>query len=309
MNAAAPEAAVPEMSAASLKPWMKRAPLLPEAGAAGMPLILVIAVICFLASLSLIGFLIVSKAAASWTADLRGSVTVQVRGVSQAEINEGAQATLEFLRGTDGVQEAVMTGREETLSMLSAYNIPESLPVPALIRVTLTDRGTERISEIAKGLGSAVPSARLDDHAAWYDSLARSARTLKGLALGVFLLILATVFSVVIFATRAGLAANRDIVDVLHLVGATDMFIAKEMQRRFVILSLRGAVAGGAAAAIVVTGVALLLRQSNRTSYFIPEAGLPPDFFIWLLLVPLLTCLIAAWSTRSTVMATLKARL
>ena len=41
------------LSPSKLIPWLRRAPLLPEAGAAGKPLIIVIAVICFLASLSL----------------------------------------------------------------------------------------------------------------------------------------------------------------------------------------------------------------------------------------------------------------
>ena len=39
--------------------------------------------------------------------------------------------------------------------------------------------------------------------------------------------------AIVVFATRAALEANREIVAVLHLVGARDGFIARQVWGRF----------------------------------------------------------------------------
>lgn len=286
----------------------RKGPLLPEAGAAGAPLTMVIAVICFLASLALTGFFAVNNAANAWTSDLRGSVTVQITGQTTEEITVATEAALAFLRGSEGVVAATRLTDSETREMLQAYRLPDGLPVPSIIALTVSKPLQRDISPLATSLGAAVPTAMIDDHAAWYDSLAASARTLKLLSLGIFILIISTVCTVIIFATRAGLAANREIVDVLHLVGATDMFIAKEVQRRFVLLGLRGALIGVAGAVLVVGGAVLVLRAADRTDHFMPAIPIDASMFIWVLLVPILTCLVSAWSARVTVVRTLKER-
>jgi cell division transport system permease protein len=76
------------------------------------------------------------------------------------------------------------------------------------------------------------------------------------LATGIALLALvlaATVLSVT-FATRGAMATNRPIVEVLHYVGATDSFIAKQFQRHFLVLGFKGGAIGGGAA-IVLFGI------------------------------------------------------
>ena len=71
------------------------------------------------------------------------------------------------------------------------------------------------------------------------------------------LMIAATALSVV-FATRGAMAGNREVVEVLHFVGAHDGFIAQEFQRHFLWLGLKGGIVGGGAAAAVL-GLAHLL--------------------------------------------------
>jgi len=100
-------------------PKAKRMPLLPEAGAAGAPLTAVIAVICFLAALALTGFFSVSKAARDWTADLRGSITIQVKGSDVGEIAANTETVMEFLQGTEGILSAESLSREEAASCWS----------------------------------------------------------------------------------------------------------------------------------------------------------------------------------------------
>jgi len=56
--------------------------------------------------------------------------------------------------------------------------------------------------------------------------------TVVAIAALIFVLIVAVMAVAVASATRAAVATNREIVEVLHLVGASDDFIAREFERR-----------------------------------------------------------------------------
>ncbi|MCI5044846.1 MAG: ABC transporter permease [Aquisalinus sp.] len=300
------------MSSDKLMPWLKRAPLLPEAGAAGTPLVAVIMVICFLASLALAGFFAVSEAANDWTSDLRGSVTVQIKGQDAITIASDTGKAMEFLRDTDGVISARALSREETVGLLQPWlgtsNLPASLPVPGLIEMEVTPALRQQLGDLAANLSVAAPGATIDDHSTWNDSLAASARTVQIFSFGVFALIMGAVCVVIIFATKAGLAANKEIVDVLHLVGATDRYIALEVQRRFLVLGLRGAMAGVVLAAVCILVLVMAFGSGIGAGYFLPDLSGGGGLFFYLLSVPLMTCLVAAWTARTTVLRTLAKR-
>ena len=95
-----------------------------------------------------------------------------------------------------------------------------------------------------KALAKETPSATLDDHHLWVERLGAMARTVVAAAALVFALIVVAMGIAVASATRAAVATNREIVEVLHIVGAADHYIATEFQRRFLALGLKGAVVG-----------------------------------------------------------------
>ena len=64
------------------------------------------------------------------------------------------------------------------------------------------------------------------------------------------LVLTATILSVT-FATSAAMATNRTVIEVLHLIGAKDSFIADHFQRHFLELGLKGGAAGGGAAILL----------------------------------------------------------
>ncbi|MHA7872548.1 MAG: cell division FtsX domain-containing protein, partial [Hyphococcus sp.] len=131
-------------------------------------------------------------------------------------------------------------------------------------------------------------------------------RSGQAFAFAVFLIVMAAACAISVFAARAGLAANHEIVSVLHLVGATDDFIAAEVQRRFFILGLRGAIAGLLAALLALGLAALALRSGVAADVFIPRFSLGGWLVLWLLTVPLATCLVTAVTARFTVLRALR---
>ena len=106
--------------------------------------------------------------------------------------------------------------------------------------------------------------ASLDDHALWLQRLSTAANAFVGIGIGLVLLVLVATGLAVTFATRGAMAGNREVVEVLHFVGADDDYIAKAFQRRFFGLGLRGG-AIGAGLAILAFVIAGLLARAARS--------------------------------------------
>jgi cell division transport system permease protein len=81
------------------------------------------------------------------------------------------------------------------------------------------------------------------------------------------LILVATALAIV-FATRGTMSTNREIVDVLHFIGASNRFIAGEFQGRFLLLGLKGGIVGGLAAIVffIVSGMAMSTVVPEQSS-------------------------------------------
>jgi cell division transport system permease protein len=123
------------------------------------------------------------------------------------------------------------------------------LPVPRMI-VVKREAGSFDADALRKALAKDVPSAIFDDHSQWLSRLNVMTRTVVAASIILFGLVLTAMLLAIAFATRGAMAGNREIIDVLHFVGAEDRFIAREFQRHFVRLGLRGGLIGAGAAAL-----------------------------------------------------------
>lgn len=284
-------------------------PLLPEAGAGGAPLTAVIAVISFLAVLAMAALLIINQAANNWTSALKSEITVQVKGVDEAEIAAGVSAALKVLNETEGVIDAAARPQDEVAALLDPWlgqgNAEAFLNIPAIIEVKASPALHDNLDLLRNRLAAAAPGASLDDHAVWHDRLATAARSGQALAFAVFLLVMLAACAISIFAARAGLAANHEIVSVLHLVGATDDFIAAEVQRRFFVLGLRGALLG-LAAALLALGLASIATRASGGDGFLPKFSFGGWLALWLFTVPIVTCFVTALTARLAVLRALR---
>ena len=286
-----------------------RAPLLPEAGSGGAPLTAVIAVISSLAALSLAAFIIIAVASNAWTAELRSSLTVQIKGVDAAEIDARLADATRILDQTPGVAEYRIIDSKEASKLLEPWlgkGNTQSLNVPALIELKMSSTSDAEISDLAAKFKEISPGIVLDDHGGWNDRLAGAARSGQALAFAVFALIMGAACAISIFAARAGLSANAEVVSLLHLVGATDDFIANEVQRRFTVIGLRGSVVGLLAALSLLSLFALATRAHGAEGFLLPGLSFGPGLAFPLLSVPIAICLVTAVAARLTVLRTLR---
>jgi cell division transport system permease protein len=228
-------------------------------------------------------------------------------GADAEEIAAATEAALGVLNSTDGVLEATAMPPQETAKLLEPWlgagNVGEYLNVPALIEVKVNDALRRDLSLLRTRLAAAAPGAVLDDHGGWHNRLSAAAGSGQLLAFSVFMLIMGAACAISIFAARAGLAANSEIVSILHLVGATDDFIANQVQRRFFVIGLRGSIAGLLLAILALGLVSLALRAGD--SEFLPSFGVGPGLIAILLAVPIALCLVTAMTARLTVLKAL----
>lgn len=289
--------------------------IIPRSAAPLRSLIAVMTVMCFLAVLAVGAMLLINRAVAQWASGLSSEVTVQLPQLSTRDMDADLAALSKLLEGTQGVQTVSVLERSEGEKLLIPWIGAEgldSLPIPRLLRVVVNDKAPPDFVKLDEALRASVPTARLDTHRRWEAELRRMASTLTLLSSLILGLISLSAVAMVVFAARAVLEANRNIVDVLHIAGADDDFIASAINQRFI---AAGALSGVLGLAGGVMTFFLLghwgAAQNNgvaaaaRGLFYLPQDN---DWrsMLWFLLVPLVAIVIALVTSRFTLMRMLR---
>lgn len=227
------------------------APIVPERSVAGRTLLLMITIMSFLSAVTLGGVVLVQKSAIAWSADVGREVTIQIRPVEGEVMETNLRTAVSLAESTPGVTSARALTIEESQALLepwlgSGLDLT-AIEIPRLVVVQLSDPTEADVEGLARNLQS-VNGASLDTHAAWRQQLNTMAGTVVISGLLVLILIGAATVLAIIFATRGAMATNREIVDVLHYIGASNKFIAGEFQGRFLSIGLQGGLLGVVAA-------------------------------------------------------------
>ncbi|MDP3658806.1 ABC transporter permease [Phenylobacterium sp.] len=278
----------------------KPAPFLPEADARDGALIFVVAVLSFLACLMALAFVSADRAAHGWAQQLVGEATVIVRPKGGESPDAAAARAAETLAGVPGVSEARALEREKAYDLIRPWlgdvTDLEDLPVPRLVTVELDRRNTPSAATLDQALKAQGLDGVVDDHSLWLKDITRAAWAARWLGGGVFLLIAGAAAAVIAFATRAGLTARRDVVEVLHLAGAEHALIAKLFQARFA----RIAAVGGTAGALTAAAVGATLRMAGGGEGLTPALPIAWSDLLVLLPCPVAAALVAALAARFT---------
>ena len=254
------------------------APILPRRNMAGAALSAVTLAMSFLACLALGGSLLADRAAERWLKRASSAMTVQIVDTRNQTAAEQLPAIMRVLETAAGVAEARVLTRNELVALLEPWlgagNVGDDLPVPLLVEIT-PDSTVPAADALAAELAAVAPGARLDTHGHWRATLAAAAGALRAAAVGVLALVAFATATVIVFATRAGLLANRDILDVLHQIGATDGFIARRFESHFVRVGTLAASGGFLAALGVFYALGGLIADARAPQFLLPLAAIP----------------------------------
>ena len=238
-----------------------------------------VAAMAFLAALALAGWVGAASLARHWQQGAGSALTVQVPRPREPAAQGGARLdrVLALLVGTPGIAAARALSDEELGELLRPWLGSGAerlaLPLPAVIAVRLADPDLA-LDRLARRLDEAVPGTLVESHGEWIRRLSVLARSLQACAGLALLLVAAVAAAVIAVATRAGLSARREAIEIVHGLGATDGYIAARFAGRAMLLAALGGVAGAVLALPVLLTLASLAAPLAGS---VPQAASPAD--------------------------------
>jgi cell division transport system permease protein len=261
----------------------------------------------FLAVFALALSLATGRLADRWGEELAQTATLRLPGQEGDSAAQVATA-LRILEQTPGVVEARALTPDENRALLEPWlgpDIPvESLPVPQLVAIAVAEDGSFDAAGLGARLEAELPGAVLDDHTRWREPLVQAAGRLRALGVVAILLIAAATGAMITLAAQAALAANAQVIRVLRLVGARDIYIARAFVRRFTLRAAWGAAAGTLAGLVAV----MLLPSADTAGGFLTGLGFQGWGWLLPLLIPPFAALTAYLATRAAAIRTLRAQ-
>jgi cell division transport system permease protein len=287
------------------------APIVPEGNLAGSALMFVIAIMTFLASLTIGAVSIVRDTASTWQSQISREATIQIRPAPDLDMDAALETARGIASAFPGVNDSRIVSPDDTKRLLEPWLGTdfdmESLPVPRLVIVTINPSAPPDFAKLRADVTAQIPGAAVDDHRNWVDRLVKMARTMVFLGVGVLGLVLAATSLAVVFATRGAMSGNGHIIEVLHFVGAEAKFIARQFRNRFLVNGMKGALAGGLAAILVFFLVSvwssfnLATPEGNQANALFGTFSIGKDGYLGVIAIIALVALITAETTRLTV--------
>ncbi|MEL7104278.1 MAG: FtsX-like permease family protein [Pseudomonadota bacterium] len=263
------------------------------------------AAMAFLAVFALAFAMSTGRLADRWDGALAQTATIRL-SAPQGQVDAQIEAALAILDQTPGVASARVMSQAEQADLLSPWFGPDLpldlLPVPRLIEITETEAGFDA-EGLRFRLAGEAPGAVLDDHTRWRRPLVEAASRLRTLGIVSLVLIGGVMAAVITLAAGAALSANAQIIGVLRLVGARDVYIARAFVRRFTLRALAGALAGTVAGMAVIW----LMPSAGGDASFLTGLGFRGLEWVWPLLIPVLAGVVAFWATRMAALSRLRA--
>lgn len=284
-------------------------PLKGDASSRFLPLL--VGLMVFLSVVATAGVFVLSETVGRWNRDVSGTLTVQIQPIGgesgEQMTDERVQTATEIIRQFKGVRAVRPLDKRRTLALLEPWlgNIDavRDMPLPRLIDVEIDPDASIDLGEMASRLAQAATGASLDDHRIWLARLITLSRTIQMLAIAILLLIGVVTSATVVYATQTGMAVHYNVIEVLHLVGAHNDYIARQFADRAFSLGLGGGLLGLAFAvpALMAIGWAAQRVQGG----FLPTMTLPITAYIVIGLLPLAAAALAMFAARLTVHRTL----
>lgn len=288
-----------------------RAPdLIPQGRMAG-PMPWVIAIMVAMTAIALAGGLALGNAVSSARAEIEGGVTVQILEPREEVRTAQASRAVEALKGLSGLSGLRQVPQQELDALIEPWlgtgigTTEAAIPVPALIDVRLKGPATpSQLAAITARVRPVAPSARVDAQSNWLKPVFSAMISLQVLSIALVALLAGALAAAVLLAARSALGANRDVIEIVHLLGGTDAQVARVFQR-----SIGYDAAGGGAVGLALAMVVILIlgqRFAGLGAGLVDYGALIWSDWLLLALVPVLATLLAMITARLTVLHALR---
>ncbi|WP_193185754.1 cell division protein FtsX [Nisaea sediminum] len=272
-------------------------------------------IMCYFAVLATVGAVTSHRLAARWDFALGSVVTVQLPAAEP-----GVDDTLEMeqairmMRALPGLVRLQRVDPSESAHLLAPWlgaDLVRDLPLPRLFDLHFEHEPTTELTSFESRLAELYPGVSVDAHSRWMGHVAKLTRAVEAMGLTVLALVMSASVIAVVFAVRTSVSIHREVISILHLIGARDGYIASEFQAHVLKMALRGGIVGGLLAVGTLAAMAALLDpDAARSPGLLGTAigGLPDDLLDWVFIVaaPLLVAFVAWIAARFSVMGALR---
>ncbi len=270
-------------------------------------------VLVFMASIALTTNAYIGALLFHWNQSVTGTLTIQIPVMLDAKDPASTATTervLDVLNRHPAVERATAVPREKVTELLKPWfgagEAVADLPLPVLVDVRLSTSEPSAINAVSNSVQSTAPGAVIDDHRAWLNRVIGLAEGLGAIAITAMALVTIALGLTIVFATRASLAEFAQVIDVLHVVGAKDGYIAGQFARRALVQSLIG---GGAGLLLYAPTLGFIAWLASRIEPgILPDISFPASHWVVLAALPFLAGLIATITANVTVRRALSAK-
>jgi cell division transport system permease protein len=276
-------------------------------------LILIVGLMTFLGLLSVGGAMTLSSIQQRWSSGLENRVTIEVPSemngslLTEQELNDASQRLIAMLQAHPSVLASHPMSQEEILSLVTPWlgdtALLQNIPLPAVISVLLSDSDASILAGLSQQVKEIASHARLDTHETWLQDILKFAGALKFVAALLVAIIGFTTFTAVASAVRARMDIYKDDVQLLHLMGASDTYIARQFQRYAMLASLKGALVGTIIGVLLMCFISIMASRMNIN--MMPQIEMDANRALTFVFIPLIAMLISMITARMTVLRVL----
>lgn len=275
---------------------------------------LLICLMCILGMLALSASFALHAMTKRWSDGLEGKISVEIPAadsdgniINPGIVRDMTDNAAQVLSQEPDVKEARITEEKEVKKLLSPWlgedMVMDSIPIPGLISVTFEKDATPDIAALENKIREVAPQAKIDTHESWLSDVVRFTGALQFAAILLGLVIGVTTLVAVAGGVRSKLSENKEELELLHLMGASDSYIAKQIQRHTMLLSLQGGALGVVCGGILLFIIGLIAGRMGVN--LVPDFRLGDIQKIMLVLLPVPVALLAMATARWTVLRVL----
>ncbi|PHR61629.1 MAG: hypothetical protein COA43_02545 [Robiginitomaculum sp.] len=290
-------------------PLAKPQPILPIDKPKDSPLFVVLAILAFLATLTLLSLSASYRSSAHWSAGLTDTATIQIKPTSLTDEQEQPIKARDILLTFKSVKHVDILSKDHSQKLLRPWlgdtPLPDALALPILLHVTLHADQKLNVRELATRYEQLGIRADIDDHSHWRKNLESRARAIQILSILAFLSISIAIIAACVFATHAGITTQKTLMNVLHQIGTPPQYTARLFSTRFALNAFLAGCFGALAAFVLLFIFSMFFKISGTNIFFLPEFTFGLKNLYLSALVPLFMALISGLATWQIVMKSL----
>ncbi len=263
----------------------------------------------FLASITFATGLIGNSITRNWNQHLSNNITIQIlpdvkNKNPQKEIETRISNITNILKYTPGIKSYNVMSLEETNKLIQPLlgdlkNMQFDIPLPRLISIEISDVIPLNYKTLKEEIQSLTKLIKFETYDSWIAETTKTISAIQTILSLILILILTTTALTISYTTKTGLNINKKVINIMHMVGATNKYITTNFSRQMSHLALLGGIIG-----YIISVITLLIIQHfsyNLNEGILANIEFNKLIYLYIAFIPLSACIITKISAIITI--------